>query len=67
MIVVCATAGVPIITDSRFMAAYSMIEPDAAYSQEDGRNELDTMVEVARMAPEEMWRTRIGEPHYQTS
>jgi hypothetical protein len=61
MNVVTATAGVPIIADSRFMAAYSMIEPGAVYPQEDGKNELDAMFDVARMTPEEIWRTRLGE------
>jgi hypothetical protein len=56
-----APAGVPIIADSKFMAAYSMIEPNAVYPQEDGKNELDIMFNVARMTPEEMWRTRLGE------
>lgn len=55
-------AGVPIIADSKFMAAYSMIEPNAVYIQEDGKNELDVMFSVARMTPEEMWRIRLGEP-----
>lgn len=59
-----AAAGVPIIADSRFMAAYSMIEPNAVFYQEDGKNELDIMFQVARMAPEEMWRTRLGESAY---
>lgn len=54
-------AGVPIIADSKFMAAYSMIEPNAVFYQEDGKNELDIMFSVARMTPEEMWRTRLGE------
>lgn len=52
--------GVPIIADRKFMAAYSMIEPNAVFPQEDGRNELDIMFNVARMTPEEMWRTRLG-------
>jgi hypothetical protein len=56
-----SAAGVPIIADSKFMAAYSMIEPNAVFPQEDGRNELDIMFNVARMTPEEMWRTRLGE------
>jgi hypothetical protein len=43
------------------MAAYSMIEPNAVYIQEDGKNELDVMFSVARMTPEEMWRIRLGE------
>jgi len=62
-IVVCCVvaAGVPIIADSKFMAAYSMIEPNAVFYQEDGKNELDVMFSVARMTPEEMWRTRLGE------
>lgn len=55
------SAGVPIIADSKFMAAYSMIEPNAVYPQEDGKNELDVMFSVARMTPEEMWRTRLGD------
>jgi hypothetical protein len=42
------------------MAAYSMIEPNAVYIQEDGKNELDVMFSVARMTPEEMWRIRLG-------
>jgi hypothetical protein len=42
------------------MAAYSMIEPNSVYHQEDGKNELDVMFEVARMTPDEMWRTRLG-------
>jgi hypothetical protein len=53
-------AGVPIIADSKFMAAYSMIEPNSVYYQEDGKNELDVMFEVARMTTDEMWRTRLG-------
>lgn len=53
-------AGVPIIADSKFMAAYTMIEPNAVFFQEDGRDELDVMFSVARMTPEEMWRTRLG-------
>jgi hypothetical protein len=56
-----SAAGVPIIADRKFMAAYSMIEPNAVFPQEDGRNELDIMFNVARMTPEEMWRTRLGE------
>lgn len=43
------------------MAAYSMIEPNAVYPQEDGKNELDVMFSVARMTADEMWRTRLGE------
>lgn len=50
----------PIIADSKFMAAYSMIEPNSVYYQEDGKNELDVMFEVARMTTDEMWRTRLG-------
>lgn len=60
---VTATAGVPIIADSKFMAAYSMIEPEAVYHQENDQNELDAMFNVAHMAPEEMWRARLGEHH----
>ncbi|KAF8068202.1 Ugt3a1 [Scenedesmus sp. PABB004] len=52
--------GVPIIADKRFMAAYSMIERPAVYYQDDDKNELDVMFSVARMAPEEMWRTRLS-------
>lgn len=59
-VAVTTPAGVPIIADSKFMAAYSMIEPNAVYLQEDGRNELDVMFSVARMTPEEMWRIRLG-------
>lgn len=53
-------AGVPIIADKPFMTAYSMIERNAVYYQDDNQNELDVMFSVARMNPEEMWRTRMG-------
>jgi hypothetical protein len=29
-------------------------------AQDDDKNELDAMFSIARMAPEEMWRTRMG-------
>jgi hypothetical protein len=43
------------------MTAYSMIEPNAVFYQEDDKNELDVMFAVAQMTPEEVWRTRLGE------
>uniref|UniRef100_A0A383VTG1 Glycosyl transferase family 1 domain-containing protein n=1 Tax=Tetradesmus obliquus TaxID=3088 RepID=A0A383VTG1_TETOB len=52
--------GVPIIADKPFMGAYTMIERSAVYYQDDDKNELDAMFAIARMAPEEMWRTRMG-------
>lgn len=55
-----ACVGVPIIADKRFMTAYTMIERNAVYYQDDDKNELDAMFAIARMVPEEMWRTRMG-------
>lgn len=57
---IVGAAGVPIIADKPFMDAYTMIERNAVYYQDDDKNELDVMFRVARMAPEEMWRARMG-------
>lgn len=57
---VVAAAGVPIIADKPFMGAYTMIERNAVYYQDEDKNELDVMFTIARMLPEEMWRTRMG-------
>ena len=49
-----------IIADKRFTTAYSMIDRNAVYYQDDNLNELDMMFSIARMTTEEMWRTRSG-------
>jgi hypothetical protein len=52
--------GVPVVADAPFLAAYTMIERNAAFYQDQAQSELDVMFGVMKQRPEEMWRTRMA-------
>jgi hypothetical protein len=48
------------ITDQRFLDAYSMIERTAVYFQAASQTELDVCFATMNSKPEDVWRTRQG-------
>lgn len=60
LLVLVGFAGVPIIADSKFLTAYSMMEPAAVFQQGLSESELDVMFRVVNLPPEEVGAARAA-------
>lgn len=52
--------GVPVLADSAFLQAYSMLSPATVFEQHAGEDELAAMFRVARLPSEHIWSTRAA-------
>lgn len=51
-------SGTPVMADSRLLRAYSMLNKEAVFFQEDYETEVDVMMRVMSMDREKVWKVR---------